>query len=253
VKPTSRGIEVLLTPHGFPERNSEERLIIVIDVLRACTTIAHALHAGARGIIVVDSVEEALRRSATLDRDSTLLCGERDSVRIDGFDLGNSPAEYVSSAVEGKTLILLTTNGTKALAAAGVSKSCLASSFVTLKASAIRAASFEHITIVCAGSKDRFTFEDFLCAGMLLEEILLDSSKEYGLDDGARLALQAAQAHRAHLVSAVRGADHARELDEIGFGADVLLACEVDRFSFVPVLRDGRIIAESNAEAPRAR
>jgi 2-phosphosulfolactate phosphatase len=241
----------LLTPHGFPERNSEERLTIVIDVLRACTTIAHALHAGARGIIAVDSVEEALRRSATLDRDSTLLCGERDSVRIDGFDLGNSPAEYVSSAVEGKTLILLTTNGTRALALAGASKSCLASSFVTLRASAIRAASFEHITIVCAGSKERFAFEDFLCAGMLLWEIQRESSKEYCLDDGARLAVEAAQTHRAHLVSAIRAADHARTLDDLGFGADVLLACEVDRFSFVPILRDGRIVAESTAETPR--
>jgi 2-phosphosulfolactate phosphatase len=253
VKPTPRTIDVLLTPHGFPERNSEERLTIVIDVLRAGTTIAHALHAGARGIIPVESVEEALRRSATLDRDSTLLCGERDSMRIDGFDLGNSPAEYVSSAVEGKTLILLTTNGTRALTAAGASKTCLASSFVTLRASAIRAAAFEHITIVCAGSSERFAFEDFLCAGMLLEEILRESAKEYVLDDGARLAAEAAQAHRAHLVSAIRATDHARDLDEIGFGADVLLACEVDRFSFVPILRDGRIVAESIAEAPRAR
>jgi len=251
VKQMSRAIEVLPTPHGLPERNSD-RLIIVIDALRACTTIAHALHAGARGIIPAESVEEALRRSATLDRDSTLLCGERDSKRIDGFDLGNSPAEYVSSAVEGKTLILLTTNGSRVLAAAG-SKVCFAAAFVTLRASAMRAAAFEQITIVCAGSSERFAWEDFLCAGMLVEEIQREASLEYALDDGARLALETARAHRAHLVSAIRAADHARELDEIGFGADVLLACEVDRFSFVPVLRDGRIVAETTADAPRAR
>ena len=253
MKQTSPGIQVLLTPHALPERSSEERLVIVIDVLRACTTIAHALHAGARGIIPVESVEEALRRSATLDRDSTLLCGERDSMRIDGFDLGNSPAEYVSSAVEGKTLILLTTNGSRALAAAGASKACLAAAFVTLRASAVRAASFEQITIVCAGSAERFAYEDFLCAGMLVEEILRETSAQPALDDGARLALEAAQAHRARLVSAIRATDHARELDDIGFGADVLLACEVDRFSFVPVLRDGRIVAEAVAQAPPAR
>lgn len=250
---TTRSIEVLVTPHGFPERNSDDRLVIVIDVLRAGTTIAHALHSGARGIIPVESVEEALRRSATLDRDSALLCGERDSLRIDGFDLGNSPAEYVSSTVDGKTLILLTTNGSRALAAAGASKACLAASFVTLRASAMRAASFEKITIVCAGSAERFAYEDFLCAGMLVEEILRESQQQFASNDGARLALEAAETHRAHLVSAIRGTDHARELEELGFGADVLLACEVDRFAFVPVLRDGRIIAETTAEAPRAR
>lgn len=253
MKPTTRAIEVLLTPHRLPERNSDDRLVIVIDVLRAGTTIAHALHAGARAIIPVESVEEALRRSATLDRDSTLLCGERDSVRIDGFDLGNSPAEYVSSVVEGKTLVLLTTNGSRALAAAGASKACLAASFVTLRASAVRAASFDQITIVCAGAAERFAYEDFLCAGMLVEEIGRESTQEYALNDGARLAVEAAQAHRAHLVSAIRATDHARELDEIGFGADVLLACEVDRFSFVPVLRDGRLVAETISDATRAR
>jgi 2-phosphosulfolactate phosphatase len=245
VSETTRSIEVLVTPHGFPERNSDDRLVIVIDVLRAGTTIAHALHSGARGIIPVESVEEALRRSATLDRDSALLCGER--------DLGNSPAEYVSSTVDGKTLILLTTNGSRALAAAGASKACLAASFVTLRASAMRAASFEKITIVCAGSAERFAYEDFLCAGMLVEEILRESQQQFASNDGARLALEAAETHRAHLVSAIRGTDHARELEELGFGADVLLACEVDRFAFVPVLRDGRIIAETTAEAPRAR
>jgi 2-phosphosulfolactate phosphatase len=250
VRVASPSIRLLVTPHGLSELARKECLTIVIDVLRACTTIAHALHAGARGIIPVRSVEEALRLGATLDRDSTLICGERDSLRIEGFDLGNSPAEYVSNVVDGKTLVLLTTNGSRALEAASSGKSCLAASFVTLRASATRALAHDHVAIACAGSGDSISFEDFLCAGMLIEEILRD--RAYCLDDGARLAAETARTHAMQLVTAVRGADHARFLEEIGFGEDVMMACEVDRFSFVPVLSGGRITAETPAVS-RAR
>ncbi len=246
-------IRLLPTAHELEERVGDDRLPVVIDVLRACTTIACALDAGARDIIPVSSVEEAMRLGATLDRDSTLLCGERESVRIDGFDLGNSPAALTPRIVEGKTLVLLTTNGARALAAASRGRVALAASFVTLRASAVRAAASDRITLVCSGSAGRFSGEDFLCAGFLVEEILREADRGWVLDDGARAAREFAAGHRADLLSTVRSSDHGRALAALGFEEDIALACEVDRFPFVPVLRDGRLLAEPLGAAPPGR
>lgn len=247
-------IRLLTTPHALGEDASDDRLTIVIDVLRACTTIACALDAGARGVIPVSTVEEAMRLGATLDRDSTLLCGEREALRIDGFDLGNSPAALTPGIVEGKTVVLLTTNGARALASATGGRPVLAASFVTLGACAARAALHPKVTIVCAGSAGLFSIEDFLCAGLLVEEISREvAGTPLLLDDGARVAREFATAHRADLVSTIRAADHGRALLALGFGDDVALACEIDRFSFVPVLRDGRIVAETAEAAPPSR
>jgi 2-phosphosulfolactate phosphatase len=157
VSGTEPSIQVLVTPAGIPDLEARDHFCFVIDVLRACTSIAFALEAGARGVIPVETIEEATRLFSTLDRDSTLLCGERGSVPIEGFHLGNSPGEYVPSAVKGKTLVLATSNGAKALAALTGAKGCAAAALVNAGACARAAEGEEHVTIVCAGSQGRFS------------------------------------------------------------------------------------------------
>jgi 2-phosphosulfolactate phosphatase len=217
---------------------------VVVDVLRACTTIAYALDAGATGVIPVEGLEEASRLAATLDRDSNLLAGERGCVRVEGFDLGNSPAELTSELLEGKTLVLATTNGARILAMLRRSRACLAASFVTKTACARRAALEREVTIVCAGSSGRFSLEDFLCAGMLVEEILKRSSFRHELDDAARTALDVSRRQGENWPETLRQVDHGRRLLELGFDKDLALASALDRFPFVPSLRDGRLVAE---------
>ncbi len=250
---TSPALHVVTSGHALAEHADPDGVMLVVDVLRAGTTIACALHAGARGIIPVSTVEEAMRLGATLDRDSTLLCGERESVRIDGFDLGNSPAEMTPNVVDGKTLVLLTTNGAPALAAAGTRGIVIAASLVTLRASAERATPSEHVVIACAGSGGLFSLEDFVCAGLLVEEIVRESEHTLQLDDGARLARDVARAHQGNLAAALRGCDHGKRLQELGFARDLEIAADFDRFSFAPILRDGRIVAEPEPASPRAR
>jgi 2-phosphosulfolactate phosphatase len=245
-------IHVLAAGHALADHADPDGVTLVVDVLRAGTTIACALHAGARGIIPVSTAEEAMRLGATLDRDSTLLCGERESLRIEGFDLGNSPAEMTPAVVEGKTIVLLTTNGAPALAAAGSRGPAIAASLVTLRASALRAASADRVVIACAGSGGLFSIEDFLCAGLLVEEILRESGAERRLDDGARLARDVARAHQGNLAAALRSCDHGRRLQGLGFDADLEIAADFDRFGFAPILRDGRIVAEPEPASPRA-
>lgn len=246
-------VRLLVTPAGLKELDTRNDVCVVIDVLRACTTIAHALAAGAQGVIPVETVEEAMRLAATLDKDSTLLCGERDSVRIEGFDLGNSPLEYTPAVVGGKTLVFSSTNGARALVAVAGAKECLAASFLTLRAAARRAAAGEDVTIVCAGSGAFFSLEDFVCAGMLIDQIASLRTSGIRLDDGARAAVETARDLGRDLLATVQETDHGRDLARLGFGADIALACEVDRFPFVPALRDGRIAAETTAATPRAR
>lgn len=239
-----RTIEVLATPWGLGEVQRESRFFVVIDVLRACTTIAYAFDAGARAIIPVENVEDATRLAQTLDRDTVRLCGERDNVRVEGFDLGNSPSEFVPATVQDKTLVLSTTNGARALAAVTDARGCIAAAFVNLGACARRVTAEDQITIVCAGAGPHFSLEDFVCAGRLVDRIR-DFGGDHLLDDGARTASETHHHHDRDLEDFLHGTDHGRRLAGQGFGSDLALAAHVDRFSTVPVLREGRLAAET--------
>jgi 2-phosphosulfolactate phosphatase len=240
-------VEVLSGPGGLTPDQLEGRFCIVVDVLRASTTIAVALDAGARGVIPVASVETATRLAHSLGKESTLLAGETRSVRVEGFDLGNSPSEFVPSVVDGKTIVLCTTNGARALASLAGVRDCATAAFVNLSACAARAAREPRITIICAGSGMQFALEDFACAGALVEAIERDVSG-IPLDDGARTARDVWERRDGDLATFLRATDHGRELTELGLGADVDLAAQVDLLATVPMLRDGRLGVEPLAE-----
>jgi 2-phosphosulfolactate phosphatase len=108
-------IDVLFTPSGLTPGEVQGRAVFVIDILRATTTLSAALSHGAKAIIPVGSTEEALRLAQTIGSADILLAGEKECVRIPGFQLGNSPLEMTEPAVRGKTIIVTTSNGTKAL------------------------------------------------------------------------------------------------------------------------------------------
>jgi 2-phosphosulfolactate phosphatase len=103
---------------------------------------------------------------------------------------------------------------------------------------------------VCSGQGGYFSFEDFLCAGLLVRAILGDGPPRYQLDDGARVALEIARTCGSDLGEELRRTDHGRRLVELGFEEDLRRAAELDRFPFVPVLRDGRLVAEDVAGDP---
>ncbi len=247
-----RRIEVLPGPGGLAEVPLEGRFVVVIDVLRACTTIALALDAGARGVIPVGSVETAMRLAQSLGRDATVLGGEAHSLRVEGFDLGNSPGDYRSEVVAGKTVVLCTTNGARTLAALHGAAACTTAAFVNLGAVVRRLAAAPRITVVCAGSGPYFALEDFGCAGALVEA-LTGLDPDLVPDDGARTARDAWARRNGDVSAFLRGTDHGRDLAALGFGADVDLAGQLDRSAAVPVLRDGQLVPEAQPEAQPAR
>lgn len=157
----------------LPDRrrvSEETDAVLVIDVLRATTVMATAMAAGAKRIHTCRGVEEARRRAAR-SRPPALLCGERGCRPIDGFDLGNSPRDYTPDTVGGRDLILTTTNGTQAIAAAAPARRLLAVSFLNARATlrSIRDARQTHI--ICAGTEGSVTAEDVLLAGMLVDRL----------------------------------------------------------------------------------
>ena len=182
-------IEAILTPAELPalaQRDLRATACVVFDVLRATSTFVTALHHGAKAIIPVSEIAEALQIKKSEARSQKpeliLLGGERNGVRIStggiNFDLGNSPREYTPEKVRGKTIVSTTTNGTRALRACVGAKTILASSFLNLRATAefLRRNNFENILLVCAGTGENQADEDVLAAGALCE-LLAGSSR----------------------------------------------------------------------------
>jgi 2-phosphosulfolactate phosphatase len=236
----SRSIEVLLAP-PWPADAVRGAHVAVVDVLRATTTIATALANGAAGVIPVAEPEDAIALGNRLGRDRVLFGGERDAVRIAGFDLDNSPASFTASAIAGKTVVLTTTNGTRALRAVANAASVRTAALVNRTAVA-DALSHENgdVVIVCAGDGNGFALEDALGAGALVDT-LLTLIGDVELCDGARAAALLYRAVASRLADAIASADHAQALAAKGFAQDVTRCAALDTLAVVPTLRDGML------------
>jgi len=199
---------------------------VVVDVLRATTTLTAALAHGAGRVREAITVDEA-RAMKSIEPDA-LLCGEREGLKLPGFDLGNSPFEYEPSLVRGRTLIFASTNGSLALRAAQAARRRVLAAFVNLAAVADRLAGEPKVAIVCAGKLGAFALEDAACAGLLCRR--LEQRGARCEDAGARLAAALAPADTIETRSLVEGTVHARYLRSLGpvFARDVARCAELD-------------------------
>lgn len=248
---SARTVDVLLAPPFTPEAVRGAH-VVAVDVLRATTTIAFALANGAAGVIPVLTPEDAIELGRRLGRDRVRLCGERDSVLIAGFDLDNSPASYTRDAVEGKTLVFTTTNGTRALRVASSTASVRAAALVNRAAVAdALAAERGPIVVLCAGVHGRFAMEDAIGAGALVDAVLA-RDPHCDLTDGARAAALLYRSIAARLPDAIASAEHAQALAALGFTGDLTTCAALDVLQVVPVLRDGILVANDAAPAAPA-
>ena len=237
----SRSIEVLLAP-PWPAEAVRGAHVAVVDVLRASTTIAVALANGAASVIPVAEPEDAIALGHRLGRDRVLFCGERNAERIDGFDLDNSPWSFVPEIVTGKTLIMTTSNGTRALRAVATAASVRTAALVNRLAVAdALALETGDVTIVCAGNADAFALEDAVGAGALVDT-LLTLVGDVELKDGARAAALLYRCVSGRLAEAIASSDHAQALSRKGFASDVTRCAALDTHSVVPMLRDGILV-----------
>jgi len=235
-------IDIQFSPFPLSPHLLSDRTVVVIDILRATSVMVHAMSQGAQEIIPVRTVEEAFQVAKTFPQNTTLLGGERESKKIEGFDLGNSPREYMAEKVRGKRLILTTTNGTKAFHSVSSAAEILAGSFFNIGATAQRCLEAERdLLLFPSGDEGSFSLEDTVCGGMLINWIIRKGGKLVVLTDASHSAHILYQRFQNNIVEAFYLSHHGRDLVDRGFEEDLAYCAQIDVTQFVPIFRDGVI------------
>jgi 2-phosphosulfolactate phosphatase len=216
-------------------------VVIVIDALRATTSIITMLANGAKSVIPVATLKEA----AKLHREHSdyVLVGERADYKPKGFDFGNSPVTLAKEPLQAKHIILTTTNGTKALIKSKGSRWVTVGAFLNARAVAEKTMEISGknglgISFVLAGEKNHFSLEDFLCAGAITESFPKNAVE---LSDKTVAALLAFKAARQNLLESIQNGKHAHDLVKIGFRKDIEFSCRLDIYNTVPFYRNGKL------------
>ncbi|TYP93812.1 2-phosphosulfolactate phosphatase [Fodinibius salinus] len=234
-------LDVFVSAHSFREKDLRDKTVVMIDVLRASSTMVTALHHGAKGVIPVGNMDEAGKISRNLDSESFLMSGEKNGVKIDGYDLTNSPLEHAADVVTGKTVILNTTNGTKAIDRADHADKILVGSFLNLDAVVKHLQDEKNeIVLVCAGWRGRLSFEDLLCAGNIIYE-LCSGNLSNTAADGAKVAFGLYEKFADDIENSIMSSNYAERLEGIVSKDDISYCCQRNELQNLPALNKGII------------
>jgi len=247
-------IDLSFTSSSLEELQLRSKNIVVIDVLRASTTVTVALANGAREVIPVGSIESAVKISGPLFGEMTLRGGERNGRMIEGFNLGNSPPEYTEATVRGKSIIYCTTNGSVAMFKSRFARSLIIGSFVNLGAVAkYLGEKNEDFMILCAGRLNtigQFSLEDAVCAGMMIQRLGSDGAVALELTDASRAAVALYKSYGRSLLKLLKTCEHGQFLTEIGFGEDLKVCAAVDSVPVLPQLSGTVIKLRKDEQRP---
>jgi 2-phosphosulfolactate phosphatase len=233
---SARKLEVCLTPALLHLYDIRESIVVVIDIFRATSSICYGIENGVEAIIPVASVESCESYRHT----DYLLAAERNGEVVDGFDFGNSPFAYASDKVQGKVVVLTTTNGTHAINESRTARRVVIGSFLNLTALSQWLASqpFD-VLLLCAGWKNKFNLEDTLFAGAVVHQLKNDG---YKLDDSAIGAEDLYVAGKHDLNEYLKKTSHSERLKKLGIEEDIRFCLNVDRTTAIPVLDGDRLI-----------
>ena len=237
-------LDVYFGVQGLQQASVQGRLVAVIDVLRASTVAAIALANGARAVVPLESSDEVITRSKSFDRSEVRLAGERKMNPIPGFDLGNSPREFTREAVEGKTVLFTTTNGTGAFLAVQGARDVVVASYVnfsavlTMMRTAVRAGT--DVSIICAGREKEFALEDAGCAGRYVRQ-LGTRSPDMEMNDGARASELIAKRYGDRVDQLFADSAHGRALADGGYAEDLVTCAQIDSHPIIPIYQDRQI------------
>jgi 2-phosphosulfolactate phosphatase len=216
------------------------KTVIVIDVLRATSTMITALARGCSGVIPVETVLQAKE----LHTQGDLLGGERFCKKIPGFDLGNSPLEYLQADLAGKRVIMTTTNGTRGIQKAYKAEHVLAGALLNGRACAKAALDLRRdIVIVCAGTQDVFSLEDGLCAGQIIEELsMLQGEQGMTVNDFGIAMRNCFLQVKDDLPKALFHCWNGNRLNKLGFGPDIRYCSQMNLTEIVPIMKHGVMV-----------
>jgi 2-phosphosulfolactate phosphatase len=237
-------LDVFFTPLEVYPGGTSGRLVVIVDVLRASTSVATALGNGARTVIPLQGADEVIFRSKEFHRSQILLAGEQKMLPIAGFDMGNSPQGFTPEVVEDKTILFTTTNGTRALLGVQGARDIVIASYVNFTAvltlMKVAASTKTDIAIICAGEEGNFTLEDAACAGRYVRAIP-KKAESINLNDAAAASVLIEKKYGDNIAKVFKESEHGQALDEAGFGDDLAAAAEVDSYSVVPIYQDRQI------------
>ena len=236
-------LDVFMSPGEVAPGDVQGRVVAVIDVLRMSTSTAVALANGARTVVPVEDVDEAITRAKQFERTQVRLAGERKMLAISGFDMGNSPGEFTPEAVGNCTVLITTSNGTRTLLALQGARDTVVASYVNLSvvSAMLRAAARSNdISIVCAGTEGHFSLEDAACAGRYVRSITQPGSS-LTLNDAARACALIDGKYGDNIAEIFRDSWHGQALAEAGFGDDLVACAAVDSHPVVPIYQDRQI------------
>ncbi len=234
-------VDVAFFPILLDEARVAGRTAVIIDVLRASTSLITGLGNGAREARLFADPDEARAEKRRSPSDAILLCGERGGEKIPGFDLGNSPREYTEQTVGDKVLLFTSTNGSGA-----VLKAAMWAAHVILAAFVNATSAIEAVVrsgldsvVVCAGREGHFSIEDSVCAGLLADGLSRRAGQKTVLTDEAQAARHLFEHFRGDLGSMMRKSEHGRFLEGIGMEEDIPICASIDIAKAVPAYRGG--------------
>lgn len=225
-------IDACFSPHLYPIYEDKESIVVVIDVFRATSAICVAFHYGADKIIPVAKVEEA----AEYKKQGFLAGAERDAIKLEGFDFGNSPYDYMGDHVKGKTIALTTTNGTQAIEAARQAYKVVIGSFLNIDVLCQwLVKQNRNVLLLCSGWKNKFNLEDSLYAGAVTQK-MLELSDDFKLGDGC-LALKYLFEQAQHEpIKYLVHASHKERLSRLGLKKDIKFCLTPNAAPVIPIL-----------------
>ncbi|KAF0193816.1 MAG: 2-phosphosulfolactate phosphatase [Bacillota bacterium] len=234
-------IYVASTPHELPlVTDMAQYTAVVIDALRATSTITTALHNGCGRIFPVSTVAEAAALKEQMPH--ALLAGERQGAKLSGYDLGNSPFEYAPEAIAGREVIFTTSNGTRTLVACESAGLVVVASFLNRSAVAKAVqATGRDILIACAGHHGKLAAEDLACAGAIIVTFI--EHQAYQLTDGALAALAIYGAWHDSLPALLGQSFSGRNVASLGYEDDIAYCAQLDVFNVVPIYQSKQITA----------
>lgn len=229
-------VDVCLSPDLLHLYNLEDKVVVVVDILRATSCMTTAIAHGVKSIIPVASLEECDKLKAK----GCLAAAERDGKIAEGFDLGNSPFSYMDESINGKELAVTTTNGTLAIKKSEKAVKVLIGSFLNLSILSEYLMQQPHdILIVCAGWKGKVNLEDSLFAGALVDRL----SKHCKLACDAPLgAATLYKAVKGNLVSFLANSSHVKRLKKLDIEKDIAFCLQEDLYPVIPVLKKGKLV-----------
>jgi len=217
------------------------RTAVMIDALRASSTIITAISNGCDRIVPTSEANEAAAIKK-ISEGNVLLCGEIGGLKVGGFDLGNSPLEYTQEMVEDKVLIYSTSNGSVAVKGMADAEDVLIATFINATSAAEKAYSFERdVLLICAGTSGVFSTDDVMAMGCIINRMLqIDDSIE--IDDLGRMALKLYEDSRMDIMSSLEGSSHYEFLKGLQLFDDLEYCTREDVFDVVPVYKEGVIV-----------